>query len=254
MTITSEQERATLIEAGHRLAVVLAVLKKKVAPGVTSEELDDLAEHLIREGGDTPSLIGYTPDGAARPYPATLCVSVNDEVVHGIPNESPKTLKEGDIVGLDLVLTHQGVVVDAATTVPVGRVDAASEKLLRATEEALAAGIAAAQPGGHMGDIGHAIQKVIERAGLSVVKDLGGHGVGGDVHEEPFVPNYGRPGTGAKLSLGMVLALEPIATLGKGAITLAPDGYTCRTRDGSRSAHFEHTILIEKDGALVITK
>ena len=105
-----------------------------------------------------------------------------------------------------------------------------------------------------MGDIGHAIQKVIERAGLSVVNDLGGHGVGGDVHEEPFVPNYGRPGTGAKLSLGMVLALEPIATLGKGAITLAPDGYTCRTRDGSRSAHFEHTILIEKDGALVITK
>ena len=253
MTIVNDTERTKLLEAGRRLAAVFTALREKVAPGVTSEELDDLAEQLIRDGGDTPSLIGYSPDGAARPYPATLCVSINDEVVHGIPNETPKTFKEGDIVGLDLVLTHEGVVVDAAITVPVGRVDAKSAKLLRVTEEALTAGIAAARPGAHMGDIGHAIQAAIEGAGFSVVKDLGGHGVGGDVHEEPFVPNYGRAGTGAKLAEGMVLALEPIAAAGKGAVTLAPDGYTYRTRDGSRSAHFEHTILIEKEGALVVT-
>jgi len=254
MTIASDAERAKLIEGGRRLRAVLVALGKKVAPGVSSEELDDLAEHLIREGGDTPSLIGYSPDGAVRPFPATLCVSINDEVVHGIPNEHPKTLKEGDIVGLDLVLTHEGVYVDAAITVPVGKVDVRSTKLMRTTEEALAAGIEAAKPGAHMGDIGHAIQKVIESAGLSVVKDLGGHGVGGDVHEEPFVPNYGRAGAGLLLKEGMVLALEPIASLGKGAVTLAPDGYTYRTKDGSRSAHFEHTILIEIGGALVVTK
>ena len=254
MTIASDAEREKLIEGGRRLRAVLVALGKKVAPGVSSEELDDLAEHLIREGGDTPSLIGYSPDGAVRPFPATLCVSINDEVVHGIPNEHPKTLKEGDIVGLDLVLTHEGVYVDAAITVPVGKVDVRSTKLMRTTEEALAAGIEAAKPGAHMGDIGHAIQKVIESAGLSVVKDLGGHGVGGDVHEEPFVPNYGRAGAGLLLKEGMVLALEPIASLGKGAVTLAPDGYTYRTKDGSRSAHFEHTILIEIGGALVVTK
>ena len=253
MTITGDTERATLLEAGRRLATIFRALREKVAPGVTSEELDDLAERLIREGGDTPSLIGYSPDGAVRPFPATLCVSINDEVVHGIPNEHPKILKEGDIVGLDLVLTHNGVYVDAAITVPVGKVDARSEELMRTTEAALYAGIEAAKPGAHMGDIGHAIQKVIESAGLSVVKDLGGHGVGGDVHEEPFVPNYGRAGTGAKLASGMVLALEPIATLGKGAVILAPDGYTYRTKDGTRSVHFEHTILIEKDGARIIT-
>ena len=254
MTIASDAEREKLIEGGRRLRAVLVALGKKVAPGVSSEELDDLAEHLIREGGDTPSLIGYSPDGAVRPFPATLCVSINDEVVHGIPNEHPKTLKEGDIVGLDLVLTHEGMVVDAAITVQVGHVDGDATRLLRATQEALYAGIEAARPGAHMGDIGHAIQQVIERAGLSVVKDLGGHGVGGSVHEEPFVPNYGRAGTGMKLVPGMVLALEPIAALGKGAVTLAPDGYTYRTKDGSRSAHFEHTILIEIGGALVVTK
>ncbi|MFA5997860.1 MAG: type I methionyl aminopeptidase [Candidatus Paceibacterota bacterium] len=254
MTIKNDTERANLIEGGKRLAAVLRALRLKVAPGVTSEELDTLAEQLIRAGGDEPCFLGYTPEGAHRPYPATLCVSINDEVVHGIPNESTRTLKEGDIVGLDLGLTHNGVIVDAAITVPVGEVDEETKKLLVATERALAAGIAQAIPGNHIGDISHAIQKEIEDAGFKVVKELGGHGVGDLVHEEPFIPNYGRPGEGELLEEGMVLALEPISTAGKAAVVLAPDGYTYRTKDGSRSAHFEHTILLETSGARIVTQ
>ncbi|MCX6787758.1 MAG: type I methionyl aminopeptidase [Candidatus Kaiserbacteria bacterium] len=254
MTIANDTERANLIEAGKRLAAVLKMLRAKVAPGVTTEELDDSAEQMIRDGGDEPCFLGYTPEGAQRPYPATLCVSINSEVVHGIPNESIKTLKEGDIVGLDLGLTHKGIIVDAAITVPVGVVSEETERLLIATEQALTEGIAQAVLGNHMGDISYAIQKEIERAGFKVVKELGGHGVGDMVHEEPFIPNFGRPGEGPVLLEGMVLALEPISTAGKAAVTLAPDGYTYRTKDGSLSAHFEHTILIEKNGPLVVTK
>lgn len=253
MIITTDIERATLLEAGKRLARVLQALRAKVAPGVTTEELDDLAEQLIRAGDDNPSFLGYTPEGAHRAYPASLCVSINDEVVHGIPNESIKTLKEGDIVGLDLGLTHSGIVVDAAITVPVGEVDEESKELLRVTERALMSGIKKAVPGNRIGDIAQAIQKEIESAGFKVVKELGGHGVGELVHEEPFIPNFGQAGKGELLSEGMVLALEPISVAGKASVTLAPDGYTYRTRDGSRSAHFEHTILIEKDGARIIT-
>mgnify|MGYP001603748863 CR=1 FL=1 len=254
MTIKNSEERENLIEGGKRLARVLEALRNKVAPGVTAEELDDLAERIIRDGGDEPCFLGYTPEKARRPYPAVLCVSINDEVVHGIPNESTKTLKDGDIVGLDLGLTHNGVVVDAAVTVPVGEIDEQTKKLLIATERALAAGIAQAIPGNRMGDISSAIQKEIEDAGFSVVKELGGHGVGDTVHEEPFIPNFGHAGTGPELIEGMVLALEPISAMGKAAVTLSPDGYTYRTKDGSRSAHFEHTILIEKSGARIITE
>ncbi|MDO8408189.1 MAG: type I methionyl aminopeptidase [bacterium] len=254
MTITNDTERENLIEAGHRLARVLEALRGKVAPGVSAEALDDLAEQMIRDTGDTPAFLGYTPDGARRPYPATLCVSINEEVVHGIPNEEPKVLKEGDIVGLDLGLVHNGIIVDAAITVAVGQISEESKKLMRVTEEALVAGIVAARPGNHVGDIGHAIQEVIERAGFAVVRDLGGHGVGERVHEEPFIANFGRSGEGPELVEGQVLALEPIASAGRGAVILAPDGYTYRTKDGSRSAHYEHTILIEQGGALVVTK
>lgn len=253
MVITSATEKEHLLEGGKRLAAVLEALRAKTAPGVSTEELDDLAESMIREGGDEPCFLGYTPEGAHRPYPATLCVSINDEIVHGIPNEDPKILKEGDIVGLDLGLRHEGIVVDAAITVAVGKVNDESVRLMRATESALAAGIAAAVPGNHVGDISAAIQEEIEKAGFTVVKELGGHGVGDRVHEEPFIPNFGRPGRGALLEEGMVLALEPISSAGKAAVILAPDGYTFRTKDGSRSAHFEHTILIEKGGARIIT-
>ncbi len=254
MILKNEEERAILIEAGKRLAKVLEVLTTKVAAGVSAEELDDLAEQLIRDGGDEPAFLGYTPEGANRPYPATLCVSVNDEVVHGIPNEAPKILKQGDMVGLDLGLVHQGIIVDAAVTVVVGPPGEDARKLLSTTQNALVAGIAAAQVGNHIGDISYAIQKEIEKGGFRVVKELGGHGVGEHVHEEPFVPNFGRPGTGPVLEEGMVLALEPIASAGKAAVMLMPDGYTYRTKDGSRSAHFEHTILVEKDGPIIVTQ
>ena len=253
MTIRDNKERETLIEAGKRLARILKIVGEKAVAGVSAEELDDLAEQLIRNGDDTPAFLGYTPESAKRPYPATLCVSINDEIVHGIPNESPKILKEGNIVGLDLGLEHDGIIVDAAITVAVGAVDNESKKLLQVTEEALSAGIAVAMPGNYVGDISHAIQEVIEDAGFTVVKALGGHGVGDVVHEEPFIPNYGKKGEGVRLSEGMVLALEPISSTGKGGVVLAPDGYTYRTKDGSRSAHFEHTILIEKGGARIIT-
>jgi methionyl aminopeptidase len=253
MIVKNEKERENLIEAGKRLARILEVLRGKIAPGVMSEALDDLAEQLIRDGGDAPAFLGYTPEGMSRPYPASLCVSINDEIVHGIPNESQKILKEGDIVGLDFGLIHNGIVVDAATTVPVGNISEESKKLLHATENALAAGIKKAIPGNHLGDISHAIQEEIERAGFSVVKSLGGHGVGDKVHEEPFIPNYGRAGTGVILEEGMVFALEPISAAGRGTVVLTPDGYTFRTKDGSRSAHFEHTILLEKNGARIIT-
>lgn len=254
MTITSGSQKADLVEAGKRLARVLNAVAAAAVPGVSTEALDDLAEKLIRDGGDTPAFLGYTPEGAERPYPATLCVSVNDEVVHGIPNEFPRTLRQGDIVGLDLGLTHNELIVDAAVTVGVGEVSEESRRLMRATSEALAKGIEAARLGGHVGDISHAIQQVIERAGFTVVKMLGGHGVGELVHEEPFIPNFGREGEGEELVEGMVLALEPIATAGKGAVLLAPDGYTYRTKDGSRASHHEHTILLEKNGARIITR
>lgn len=254
MIVRDERERAVVIEAGKRLARILEAVGAKVAPSVSAEALDDLAEQLIREAGDMPAFLGYTPAGATRPYPASLCVSINEEVVHGIPNETPKTLSRGDIVGLDLGLVHQGIIVDAAITMPVGPISDTDQKMLRATEEALVAGIAAAKPGHHVGDIGYAIQKVIEDAGFAVVKDLGGHGVGNLVHEEPFIANYGRSGQGELLEEGMVLALEPIASAGRGTVLLAQDGYTYRTKDGSRSAHFEHTILLEKGGARIITK
>lgn len=254
MIIHTPEEKKNLIEAGKRLARVLEALRAKVAPGVTAEELDNFAELMIRDGGDTPAFLGYTPEGASREYPATLCVSINDEIVHGIPNESKKVLKDGDIVGLDLGLTHEGIIVDAAITAPVGNVDEVSKKLLTATESALRAGIAEATVGNHVGDISHAIQKEIEDAGFKVVRELGGHGVGERVHEDPFISNFGHPGTGPELSEGMVLALEPISVAGKAGVIIAPDGYTYRTKDGSRSAHFEHTILIEKGGARIITK
>ncbi len=254
MTIKTAEQRADLIEAGKRLARVLQALRKATVPGVTTADLEDIAVQMIRDGGDEPCFLGYAPEGADRPFPAALCASINDEIVHGIPNENVKTLKEGDIIGLDLGLRHNGMIVDSAITVAVGEIDDASKKLMRTTEDALVAGIAAAKVGGHVGDISHAIQRVIETAGLKVIKELGGHGVGEKVHEEPFVPNFGKPGTGELLVDGMVLALEPISTAGKTSIIIDADGYTFRTKDGSRSAHFEHTILIEKSGTIVITR
>jgi methionyl aminopeptidase len=254
MIVKSKEERALIVEAGKRLGEVLYEVARAVKPGVSTAELDALAERLIREKGDTPAFLDYTPERADRPYPATLCVSINDEVVHGIPNEAPRTLSPGDIVALDLGLTHHGYTADTAVTVPVGTVTDEATRLMEATKRALHAGIRAAHVGARVGDISHAIESSYEGTGFSIVKVLGGHGVGTAVHEEPFVPNVGHPGTGEELVSGMVLALEPIANAGKAGVLLSPDGYTYRTKDGSLSAHFEHTILIEEEGTHILTK
>lgn len=254
MIIRTPEERAGIIEAGRRLGVVLDELRKMVAPGVTTQDLEDRAYELITSGGDTPAFHGYTPEGAPRKYPAALCASVNDEVVHGIPNEAPRTLKEGDIIALDLGLIHNGFFVDSALTVPVGKTDKTSYALMDATRNALEEAIKAARPGARVGDISAATGRAFKGTGFSVVKMLGGHGVGRAVHEEPFIANDGHPGTGPEIVAGMVLALEPIANAGKAAVIIANDGYTYRTKDGSRSAHFEHTILVEEGETLVVTR
>lgn len=243
-----------LREGGKRLARVLQEVGKATVPGVSTGDLNDLAEKLIRAGGDIPSLVGYTPHGAKREYPATICISINEEVVHGIPNEHPKIVKEGDIVSLDCVLTHEGVFVDAAITVVAGKSDARAEKLLSATKEALTAGISAARGGNRVGDISAAIEAVGVERGYGIVYELGGHGVGSSVHEEPYIPNVGDAGTGEKLLPGMVLAIEPMFTEGTPKVRLLPDGYTFVTKDGSRAAHFEHTVLVTEKAPEILTK
>lgn len=254
MIVRTSDERAGIIESGRRLGAILEEVAKAVRPGVKTDELNAIAERLIREGGDTPAFLDYVPERAMRPYPATLCVSVNDEVVHGIPNEAPRTLEEGDIVALDLGLIHKGFVSDSAISVAVGKTDKESEELMRATQAALEAAIAAARAGARVGDVSHATESAFKGTGFSVVKVLGGHGVGGAVHEEPWIGNTGHPGTGPELREGEVIALEPIANAGKAGVILASDGYTYRTKDGSRSAHFEHTLIVEKGGATVTTR
>jgi len=254
MIIKTKEQRTILIEAGRRLGVVLQTLADTVAPNMPVSKLDELAESLIREGGDVPCFLGYTSEGSQRPYPATLCVSVNDEVVHGIPNESSYHLKKGDIVSLDLGLTHNGIIVDSALTVPVDGTDKKSYALMNATATALEVAMEAAQPGARVGDISHATEMSVAKTKFSVVRILGGHGVGEHVHEEPYIANVGHAGTGEELVPGMVLALEPIVNEGKASVIITNDGYTYRTKDGSRSAHFEHTILIEDGGPLVVTR
>lgn len=255
ITLKTSEDIVKLREAGKRLAGILAVLKGAVAPGVSAAELDRIAEALVRDGGDKSAFLHYKPAGAKRPYPASLCVSINDEIVHGIPNESDKILKEGDIVSLDMGLIHQGLIVDSAITVGVGKIDDKAKKLLQATEEALYKGIKAAVGGGRVGDIGAAIENYAVPKGFSLADELAGHGVGYKVHEDPFVPNTGFPGEGPLLKPGMVLAIEPMLNEGGSEIVFdKKDGYTIRTKDGSRSAHFEHTVLITEGGAEILTK
>jgi len=250
--IRTEKEKEIARESGRRLAAVLYKVIEKVVPGVTLRDLDQYAERLIREGGDEPAFLEYRPSGAKKPYPATLCTSVNSDVVHCIPNEKP--LKEGDIVGIDIGLKHKGFITDMARTVPIGVIDKNAQKLIDVTREALVRGIARAKVGGHVGDIGHAVASFVKENGFFIVEGLGGHGVGKKVHEDPFIPNFGTKGTGVGLTLGMVLAIEPIVNEGAKEIVLDADGYTYKTKDGKRSAHFEDTILITADGSEVLTK
>jgi len=254
ITIKTKEEIAVLRAGGKRLATILRALAEAVKIGVSTKTLNDMAERLVREGGDTPSFLGYTPLGAKRPYPAALCVSINDEVVHGIPNETERFLKEGDIVSLDMGLIHEGLVTDSALTVLVGKADAKAKQLLKVTKTALEKGIRAAKAGATTGDIGHAIETHVKPYGYGIVRELAGHGVGYAVHEEPYVPNYGRKGEGERLRKGMVIAIEPMLNDGGAAVKLDADGYTYRTRDGSRSAHFEHTVVITERGAEILTQ
>lgn len=253
ITIKTAEEIKNLREGGRRLAVILREVATAVKPGVTAGELNSLAVKLLNESGDKSAFLNYKPYGAKRPYPAVLCVSVNDEVVHGIPNEGEKVLQEGDIVSLDMGLVHKNLFTDMAITVPVGAIDAKAKKLLAVTEEALAKGIAAARAGNRVGDISFAIESVIKPHGFGIVEELAGHGVGYKVHEDPYVPNYGNKGAGELLKAGMVIAIEPMVNEGTKAVVLAPDGYTYKTKDGKRSAHFEKTIVIAEGEAVILT-
>jgi methionyl aminopeptidase len=240
-------------EGGKRLATVLYKVRDMVKPGISTWELDKYAEKLIKDMGDYPAFLNYKPDGAETAYPASLCVSVNDEVVHGIPKEN-KILKEGDIVSLDLGLRHKGLYTDMAITVGVGEVSNGSKKLMEATENALHVGIDSAQNGNRIGDISHAIEGFVRAKKYGIVEVLAGHGVGKAIHEDPYIPNFGKAGTGAKLEKGMIIAIEPMVNNGTKNVILEKDGWTFRTADGKRSAHFEHTILITDGEPEILTK
>ncbi len=253
--IKTKDDIAILREGGRRHGAILRELVKMVKPGVTAQALEDKTRELIAEGGsdDKPAFLNYTPSGADRPFPAALCLSINDEVVHGIPNEENKILKEGDIVTLDLGLIHKGLITDAAVTVPVGNISADCARLLATTKEALSVGIKAAKGGKKVGDISSAIERIGVAGRFGIVEELAGHGVGYEVHEDPFVPNYGEAGKGPVLKPGMVIAIEPIFNLGDRHVELDLDGYTYKTSDGSPSAHFEHTVLITKGDPEILT-
>lgn len=255
MITRTEEERVKLREVGARLAQILSTLRGEVKPGVHTRDIDLLAERLVLEGGDRPALKGYRPRFARRPYPSTVCISVNDEVVHGIPSENDRVLEEGDVVGLDLVIEREGFFVDAAVTTIAGKGDESAQRLITATEVALAAGIHAAKVGGRLYDISAAIEDSALEQGYGVVYELGGHGVGRAVHEEPMIPNIGTPGEGPFLEDGMVLAIEPMLTEGEsGKVRLLKDGYTYVTKDGTRAAHVEHSVLLTKDGPEILTR
>lgn len=250
--LKTKEEIAILKEGGKRLAFVLEEVRKMVAPGVKTMELENLARKLIAEGGDEPAFLGYKPHGAPIPYPAALCVSINNEIVHGLPGE--RVLKDGDIVGLDAGLVHDGLYTDMAMTVAVSKISDENKRLIWATEEALVLAIDLARPGLRVGDLSSAIEQSIKKAGFNVVRDLAGHGVGYAPHEDPFVPNYGKAGTGPELVPGLVIAIEPMATTGSGRIDVADDGWSLVTSDGHMASHAEKTIVITEDGAEIITE
>jgi methionyl aminopeptidase len=254
ITIKTKEEIEILKEGGRRHAFILEKVAEKVKPGISTNDLEDYASKLIREGGDRAAFLNYTPKGAKRPYPASLCVSVNNEIVHGIPNEDPLILQEGDIVSLDLGLIHQGLITDSAITIPVDKISKKDKKLIEDCREALYLGIKEARGGGNVGDISNAIGEFGRARGYGICSGLAGHGVGYKVHEEPFVPNEGRRGGGEKLKPGMVLAIEPMFTLGTDKIILSKDGYTYKTADGSNAVHFEHTIAITDGLPIILTK
>jgi methionyl aminopeptidase len=255
ITIKNTEEIDILREGGKRLAFILAEVGKAVKPGISTIDLDNLARKMVEEGGDKSAFLNYKPVGMKRPYPASICVSINDAIVHGIPNENPQIIKEGDIVSLDMGLIHKGLFTDSAITVGVGEVDEAGKNLIEDTKLALYEGIKAVKEGAHIRDISYAIERYVRPKRLGIVEELCGHGVGYKVHEDPYIPNYCLENKGEKLKVGMVLAIEPMLNEGSKHIVLdETDGYTYRTADGKRSAHFEHTIVVTKDGVEILTQ
>lgn len=247
MVYLRDRNEIEAIRASARLvARTLAMLAAAVRPGMTTGELDRMAEEFIRANGGRPAFKGY------RGFPATICPAINDEVVHGIPGD--RRLAEGDILGLDVGVEMNGYFGDAAVTVPVGAVAPDAAELLRVTREALMAGVAQAKAGNRVGDISHAIQSHVEKHGYSVVRSLVGHGIGREMHEEPQVPNYGPEGRGPRLMAGQVLAIEPMVNVGGAEVVTRPDGWTVVTKDGSLSAHFEHTVAVGGDGPDILSE
>jgi methionyl aminopeptidase len=245
--LKSKREIETMARGGHILAETVAMLEREVRAGMTTLDVDKLAEEFIRSHeGATPSFKGLYG------FPGSVCASINEEIVHGIPSKK-RTIREGDILSIDVGVKYDGFHTDSATTVPIGTVDATSAKLLAVTKHSLDAGIAAAQSGNHIGDIGAAIQSVVEAAGFNVTRDLVGHGIGTTFHEDPQVPNYGKPKRGTKLMPGLTIAIEPMVMVGKHQTRQLADHWTVVTVDGSRAAHFEHTIAVTSDGPLVLT-
>jgi methionyl aminopeptidase len=245
ITRKSPEQIDAMRRAGRLVGHTLSTLVETVRPGVTLTELDTLAERVIRGGGGIPSFLGY------HGFPATLCLSPNSWVVHGIPNGD--ALTEGDILSIDCGAIVEGWHGDAAVTVPVGQVDEAARRLIETTERAMWAGIAQVRAGNRLSDIGHAVERVAAAPGYGVVREYVGHGIGTRMHEEPQVPNYGRPGRGLRLQTGLVLAIEPMVNEGGPETRVLDDGWTVVTRDGSRSAHFEHTVAITPTGPEVLT-
>jgi methionyl aminopeptidase len=240
------QEIGYMRESGRMLATVLNLIKSQVKPGVTTKQLADAAAKELKKLGGKPAFLGY------QGYPAVLCVSVNDEVVHGIPRPS-RVIKDGDIVSLDFGVDYRGMITDAAISVIAGKGTAQNKKLVETTQKALFAGVDILKDGARVGDISDAIQQVLDKGNYGIVRDLVGHGVGHALHEDPNIPNYGSKNEGPILKAGMTIAIEPMATLGDYGVTVDKDGWTVRTKDKSWAAHFEHTVLITQDGAEVLT-
>lgn len=245
--LKSQREIEIMARGGKILADTVALMERSVRPGMTTAELDSIAEDFIRSHkGAIPSFKGLYN------FPASICSSINNEIVHGIPSKK-RVLNEGDLVSIDVGVHYEGYHTDSATTVAVGKVSEESARLLQVTRNALDAGVAAAISGNHLGDIGAAVQAVVEAAGFSVVRDLVGHGIGTGFHEEPQVPNYGKPNRGIRLVSGLTIAIEPMVNIGKPGIRTMPDKWTVVTVDGTRSAHFEHTVAITDSGPRILT-
>jgi methionyl aminopeptidase len=249
--LKTEAELERMRKPARITAEILAALREKARPGVTTADLDREAERLIVKSGARSAFKNYRVGNVV--FPAVLCASVNDEIVHGIPSER-RELTDGDIIGLDFGVQIDGYFADSAVTIGIGKIDEESERLIAATEASMLKGIEQACDGGRLGDIGSAVQDEAEAAGFSVVRDFVGHGIGRALHEDPQVPNFGKRGRGRTITRGMVLAIEPMVNAGSPAVRVDDDGWTARTADGRRSAHFEHTVAVTKKGPEILTR